>query len=264
MSDPGPRHIVQITDCHLARDVGPVIRGVDPDETLSGVLALVKAARPDYCLATGDLSDDGSAESYERLADRLHALDLPVACLPGNHDDGELMARVLSGGNVGTPEAIELGEWQIVLLDSTIPGRCPGRLSEERLSRLAAHLRNPSARYHLIVLHHPALPSGCAWMDDDMLLENPQDLFNAVRGVSSVRGIIWGHIHQDFFERVDGVPCWGSPATSAQFLPNSGAFQADERKPGFRHLWLHPDGRITSRVERTRDLIPDSDAGVDA
>jgi len=253
MSEPDPLHIVQITDCHLARIEGPVVRGIDSDKTLTGVLELVKASQPDYCLATGDLSDDGSIESYERLARHLNSLDLSVACLPGNHDDAELMRRMLPGGNIGMPETLDLGNWRIVLLDSTIPGCCPGHLSEERLSGLRAHLQDGAARHHLIVLHHPALPSGCAWMDDDMLLDNPEGLFAVIGGAPTVRGVIWGHIHQDFYEEVESVPCWGAPSTSVQFLPDSGVFKADERMPGFRHLWLHADGHIVSHVERTRE-----------
>ncbi|MBI1194543.1 MAG: phosphodiesterase [Gammaproteobacteria bacterium] len=250
----GALHIVQISDCHLAQNVGPVIRGVDPDETLAGVLELVRVSRPDYCLATGDLSDEGSTESYERLLDYLHVLEVPIACLPGNHDDAEVMRRMLPGANIGMPEVLDLGAWRIVLLDSTIPGCCPGHLSEERLAGLAAHLRDRPEAHHLIALHHPALPSGCAWMDDDMLLDNPEDLFATIRDVATVRGVIWGHIHQDFFERVEGIPCWGAPATSVQFLPNSRDFRADERMPGLRHLWLNQDGSIESRIERVGDV----------
>lgn len=249
----GALHIVQISDCHLAHEVGPVIRGVDPDVTLADVLDLVRAAQPDYCLATGDLSDEGSAASYERLARYLRALDLPVACLAGNHDDAAVMRRTLPGDNIGMPDVLDLGGWRVVMLDSTIPGRCPGHLSADRLAALAAHLSDRPDAHHLIALHHPALPSGCAWMDDDMSLDNPEDLFAVIRDAATVRGVIWGHIHQDFFESVDGIPCWGAPATSVQFLPNSRDFRADERMPGLRHLWLYPDGSIDSRVERVGD-----------
>jgi len=178
-------HLIQITDCHLAETIGPVIRGVDPDATLALVTEIIKTYRPDYCLATGDLSDDGSVESYERLADHLRTLDLPVACLPGNHDDPGVMLRVLPGGNIGMPEAIELRDWQIILLDSTVPGRCSGHLSDVSLSGLSARLHIDLERHRLIALHHPVLPNGCAWLDSEMTLDNPDALHDVIRRFAS-------------------------------------------------------------------------------
>ena len=55
--------IAQITDCHFSAEPGTPYRGQRPVENLQWVLDHVMGQEPDLLLATGDLSEDGSAES---------------------------------------------------------------------------------------------------------------------------------------------------------------------------------------------------------
>ena len=67
--------------------------------------------------------------------------DVPVWCLPGNHDAPALMRATFAGSRGVSVGGVELaGRWCIVLLDSHHPGEHGGRLAPAELDRLRATL----------------------------------------------------------------------------------------------------------------------------
>ena len=61
--------IVQVTDCHLFSAEGGALLGMNTQQSLDRVLDLVRVeSKPmDLILATGDLAQDGTVESYNML-----------------------------------------------------------------------------------------------------------------------------------------------------------------------------------------------------
>jgi Icc protein len=243
--------ILQLTDTHLYADPDGRLLGQNTRRTLDLVLdlALRNLGRVDSVLLTGDLVHDESPEGYGYLKGRLAALSAPCYCLPGNHDQTQVMSKALDGHTMQVDSEIRLGSWSLVLLDSTIPGEDGGHLGDIELARLEHTLAQRPDDPTLICLHHQPVPVGSAWIDT-MALDNPDAFFDIVDRHSQVRGILWGHVHQEFTSRRKGVLLMGSPSTCVQFLPGSQDFAIDVRTPGFRWLDLHPDGRITTGVER--------------
>ena len=86
-----------------------------------------------------------------------------------------------------------------------------------------------------------------------------QHFFRIVDQYPQVRGIFWGHIHQQFEVDRKGVKLRSVPSTCIQFLPRSDDFALDTIAPGYRMIDLHDDGRIHTEVRRVE--IPD--IGVD-
>jgi len=72
------------------------------------------------------LSDDGSAASYQRLRNALAPLGIPTYCVPGNHDVLSEMTANLHGGLIHVTGHVVQGSWQIVLLNSQVPGHGHG------------------------------------------------------------------------------------------------------------------------------------------
>lgn len=247
---PGALRVLQITDTHLYADPGRVLLGVNTLHSLRQVLTLVsqRPAAYDLVLATGDLVHDASAAGYARLTAELAALGAPVYCLPGNHDERTAMARHLSGQTVRSVRLVDAGGWRILLLDSTVPGEDGGRLAATELQFLAEALAG-EARPTLVCLHHQPVPVGSAWIDT-MALENAGAFFDIIDAHPQVRGILWGHVHQDFDTRRGPVRLMAAPSTCVQFAPESEQFRVDDRPPGCRLLTLLPDGEIHTEVRR--------------
>jgi Icc protein len=242
--------VAQLTDTHLEERRGGTLLGMDTDASFAHVLELLRAgdARADVVLATGDLASHGSESAYLRLRDDLDGLGLPWFWLPGNHDAGEPMARVLGRGRPMV-RSICVGAWQIVMLDSTVDGEVGGCLGAEELALLDRLLAAEPGRHALICLHHQPVAIGCAWLDEQMVADSPE-LFAVLGRHAQARALVWGHVHQDFSAQRAGLQLLATPSTCIQFAPQSEGFRLDEQAPGMRWLDLHADGRLLTRVER--------------
>jgi len=242
--------VAQVTDTHLEERRGGTLLGMDTDASLAHVLGLLRAhdPAPDLVLATGDLANHGSAAAYARLREYFDVLDLPWFWLPGNHDAAPLMHGVIGRGRPMV-RSICAGAWQIVMLDSTVPGEVGGRLGGEELALLERLLAAEPARHALVCLHHQPVAIGCAWLDEQMVAD-ADALFAVLSRHRQARALVWGHVHQEFSAERDGLRLLGSPSSCIQFAPRSEGFRLDDLAPGLRWLELHPDGRVETRVER--------------
>ena len=248
--------IVQLTDTHLCQQPGGVLLGMDTDHSLRAVIDLVQAERSgiDLLLGTGDLSDKGTLEAYERLEDYCSQFTAPCFWLPGNHDDRDQM--VAAGRSPGrlSPE-IQVGNWQVLMLDSQVPGEVGGRLGDGELNRLQEALERARGQslFTLVCLHHQPVKIGCTWLDEQMVAD-ADAFWRILDRFEGVRAVLWGHVHQEFEQQRGEVILLASPSTCVQFAPGSVDFKADDQPPGYRWLDLHRDGRIDSGISRVLDV----------
>jgi len=202
----------------------------------------------DLALVTGDLVHDETRAGYERLKRHFESFDIPVFCLPGNHDLPELMTEILSDSNVQTGRSSIRNAWQIILLDSTLKGKVGGHLNRQELNELERCLSEYPDRHALICLHHSPFLTGSYWLDNGLLLDNSEDLFAVLDRHEQVRCVLWGHIHQELNMVRNKVDYIATPSTMIQFKPNSHDFTVDDKPPAFRWLDLYPDGHLETGV----------------
>ena len=239
---------MQLTDTHISAGEDDTLAGVDTTGTLQDVIAAVKRHEDlDLALVTGDLAETPTGDTYNKLAELLRQVRMPVHCLPGNHDDPELMQRLLNTGNVSTAGNLTCGNWSIILLDTHSPGEQGGYLCATELATLDAALQNSRDRHVLVCLHHQPVDIHSPWMDR-MALKNSDALFRVLDRHGNIRGIVWGHIHQDFTATRNGVLLFGSPSTCIQFRPQAEVATIDDKPPAYRRFTLAEDGGIQTRV----------------
>ncbi|MFN2301098.1 MAG: phosphodiesterase [Gammaproteobacteria bacterium] len=248
MNDPGALRIVQLTDTHLRAERGELVRGQDPDATLNAVLTAIAAeGLPDLFLLTGDLVEDPVADAYRRVRELVGNTGVPAWCLPGNHDDLDLMRTELNRDGLATPRARRVNGWLLVLLDSTIPGDAGGELGSSELAGLADTLSSYPDEPALVALHHPPVALGSRWIDA-LGLADAESFFEVIEDNPQVRAVIWGHAHQAWDGNWEDTLLLGTPSTGTQFLPGADEYAHDTRPPGWRTLELHQDGRIDTEV----------------
>jgi Icc protein len=248
---PKPTLLVQLSDLH----VGANEDGFDPLPHLEAVIGAVRGLpnRPDAVLVSGDLTDDGSADSYRVARELLARLETPLHVLPGNHDDrGRLRAAFGLPGADDEPVryAVDVGELRLVVFDSNVPGQDPGRYEPEQLRWLDAELAAEPERPTLLALHHPPLATGIReW--DEINLEPGQHplLAEVVARHPQLRVIVGGHLHRVAASALAGVPVLAVPSTYLQARPD---FETEGVKlmphPGFA-LHVLRDGELASQVQ---------------
>ncbi len=248
--------LVQLTDAHLCEAHGGTLLGMDTDQSLQLVIDLVKEERGqfDALLCTGDLSDHGSAAAYTRMIDYSRQLTDSSFWLPGNHDDRNAMSSALAGSSSMSSE-VRIANWQILLLDSQVPGQVGGELGAQQLTLLEESLQRAAEGElnTLICLHHHPVEIGCAWLDEQIVADAGA-FFDIVDSFDVVRGILWGHIHQEIDVQRAGARLMSSPSTCVQFAPGSELFKADNLAPGYRWLDLYADGSIDSGISRVEGV----------
>jgi Icc protein len=239
--------IAQVSDCHLPATPGQTYRGIDPRKNLATLLKKVKSFRPDLLLLTGDLSEDGSRAAYHDLKKYLSPLGVPLLALPGNHDEAGRLNEYFPGSPAGTISVSEHGAWRIVRLNTCVPGRPEGRLSENALEELEVLLNSDENHPCIIALHHQPVEIGSPWIDKYPLLD-PQKLLRIIDAQASVKAVLWGHIHQAFAAERNGVAMLGGPSSAINAAPGAQKFTADGKGPAFRWLKLGSDMTFTSGI----------------
>jgi len=254
VQDRAPK-IIQITDSHIFKEANGCLLGLNTRNSLKAVIYDIKSKdiKADLILATGDISQDQSPEAYQYFSDAMDLLEIPVCWIPGNHDDVHQMAESLTGEFFTPAKKINLGEWQIILLDSALSGQVYGRLGREQRTFLEKAIQSANAPFLLPVIHHHPVDVQSQWLDP-LGLEDADEFLEILDKCSSVRGLLWGHIHQLYDQYRGKIRMLASPSSSVQFKPLSKEFAADTESPGYRILELNSDGKIETQVNRIEHI----------
>ena len=201
-----PLSILQITDLHILPDLDETFLGINTEHYFHAILELAFAEHHyfDLILVTGDLAQEPCPASYQRILQGLEATNTPCICLPGNHDDYELMQQIFNTSRVSCRKQIFMENWQLICLNSQIPGAPGGRLSKQELLFLEDCLISKPNHHALIAVHHHCLETKSAWMDT-MMIENSQKLLAIIKQYPQAKAITTGHIHQVMDITIEGV-----------------------------------------------------------
>jgi 3',5'-cyclic AMP phosphodiesterase CpdA len=240
MQPPAPDtlRVLHLSDTHLTGD-GSLHQGtVDTTAALDALLGRLDTVEGvGLVVVSGDLSEDGTTESYAVFLDRVGGWatrhGAALVTVPGNHDQREGFRQVLANGHVlgegGRPlmhtleyhpptvpvwgQSLVAGR-RVVTVDTSVPGAGYGSVSEETLDRLRAALAEDTGAQHgtVVVLHHPPLPAPTA-LHEALRLQDPAALGDVLRG-TDVRVVLAGHYHHHFAGSIGGVPVLVAPGVA--------------------------------------------------
>ncbi|HZZ94209.1 MAG TPA: phosphodiesterase [Usitatibacter sp.] len=248
--------LAQVTDMHIKAGGKLSYKVVDTEASLARcvrhILELPQV--PDAVLFTGDLTDFGAAEEYGNLARLIAPLTMPVYLMAGNHDDPEAMRasfprHAYLRQRMGKLDyMIDEFPVRIVALDSTIPRKSPGMLTDAQLAWLDETLASAPSKPTIVALHHPPFWTGIGHMDIQPLT-NPDALAKVIRKHPQVERVIAGHLHRPIVARFAGTVASTSPSPSHQValdLADDAASRFVMEPPAFQlHLWREGKGLIS-------------------
>ena len=253
--------ILQVSDTHIVPE-GQLVSGqLETADALKRLVDRIVGIRRqigpiDAVLVSGDLSDDGSAESYAHFKALMAPLDFPLLVIPGNHDVRASMRAAFAGslppdGPLNWCRRIV--DVTIIGLDTLVEGHGHGALSEETLTFLRDALMRSKGLPVLLALHHPPFASGIAFMDK-IGLTNSAAFRDAIADHEGHLRIICGHIHSMMVTDVAGHIAMSAPSPCSTFAFDRRAdapagFMAMEDgcllhrwNAGFQTIRIGPDG----------------------
>lgn len=224
--------ILHLSDTHFSGDGGRHYGVVDTVEHLRRALAHVGHLLFDLVVVSGDVSEDGSEESYRAILEQLtpwaQARGARVVFAMGNHDRRDSFRAVLGGGQPDAeehePDGVDLDRpvvsaatqdgWRVIVLDSSIPGVGYGALDDEQKRFLREALSTPAEHGTVVVVHHPPVRAQTDLLQALALDDGDgADLIDIVEG-TDVRVLLTGHYHLPITEFVRGVPVTVAPGVT--------------------------------------------------
>lgn len=224
--------ILHISDTHVRRETGPDVYGVDARGSLRLMLRdCAEISDLGALILTGDVADDGSREAYAdvraMVGDFARERMIPAFISTGNHDERHAFTQVLGSGHrdatgadrplaqlesaAGERAAVSIVDgFRIVTLDSLVPGKAYGLISDVQLEWLRDVLAGPAPNGTILAFHHPPLALPGVELQQTLGLANGPALADAVRG-ADVRLVLCGHFHLQLFGLLDNIPVWATP-----------------------------------------------------
>lgn len=241
--------VLHLTDPHLFAARDGSLRGTVTYDSLSSVLAHYRDSdwQADIAVVTGDLIQDDSAAAYENFRALLGELDMPVYCVPGNHDIRALMQTALQTPPFHYCDSVEQGGWLLVGIDSCVSEHAGGSVSAAELERLDQLIAASAANNVMVCLHHPPVPMGSKWLDS-VGLDNGEETLQRMAVSGKVKLAIFGHVHQNYEADHAGIRIIATPSTCSQFAAGSEKFAIDDSPPAYRRLQLHQDGTHSNEL----------------
>ncbi|TXD96194.1 3',5'-cyclic-nucleotide phosphodiesterase [Psychrobacter frigidicola] len=263
-------NVLQISDLHLSAlpDFSNNELGLDlsaKHTCLQGFEACLQQAlseniRCDLILITGDLVHEIQPATYDYIFKVLSATQIPFACIAGNHDVTDELGQELpffqrelvaqsADCRLLSRHVIDTEHWQLLLLDSAVPGQVGGEVTNTDIEWLCTQLSTCN-KPALVALHHHVIPMNSDWIDKHIAV-NADTFWQRMQAFAHLRVIISGHTHQEQVRHYYGVTVYTTPSTCYQFQPNEDDFAYDEcARPGYRWLQLANNGQVASWVKR--------------
>ncbi|MDN5201207.1 NAD-dependent epimerase/dehydratase family protein [Fulvivirgaceae bacterium BMA10] len=237
-------NLIHITDTHIFGNKNGLLYGVNTFDKLKGIIQHLKKSikKIDGLIITGDLSEDGSIDSYISLKEEIDKLSIPSFWLPGNHDNFENIPKEIASEHVHG--SIKFSNWDLIFLDTTVKNEDFGLLSEKEFERLKQFLRNKQESKILICMHHPPTNVQSEFIDSIGLM-NKEEFWELISKYSNIKGILIGHIHQAFNQEVGGIKILSPLSTCVQWKPLSKKFEYDVEDEGYQLIRLDSSGLIS-------------------
>lgn len=250
--------IAQITDMHVGLDIRVGSERIDTAARLERAVAHLNRLdpRPDFVIATGDLTADGRPSEYATLADLLGRLVMPFTLLPGNHDARASLCEAfpdMAWDGAGHEPAALFHEYDLeplwlFALDTLAPGEHHGELGQDQLDWLDGRLGARNGRPSLVAMHHPPVAVGIPAFDA-MNCTDGAALGAVLERHRGVEAVICGHVHRPVSLRWAGTVLHVTPSSSYQYglaMRENEALRPVDETPAVRLLaWLPETGLVS-------------------
>lgn len=237
--------ILHLSDLHICSTPETILFGVNPYKNLLLALEIIRTVPDiDLCVVSGDISDDGSRESYLIADDLLAHLNCPVYIINGNHDNYSNLINRRYRKMCYVP--LLLGDGVSLLFLNSVcvmedgSNRSSGIIAPKEMTRLREFLEMSGDK--IVIMHHPVIKTG-GWMDRRMLMDSEEFLKLTT---NSVKAVLSGHNHFAHSVRIGDCLFSTAPSVSTTFSLDTAPFE-EVYSPAFSIVDIS-SGEVSSQI----------------
>ena len=252
-------YFVHISDSHIGPSADYARHGHRALPCLEKVIDIIQSLpqKPDFVVHTGDVVTDPHPASYELAAETMARLDVPVYYVTGNHDRARDLHHYFPMGPkrdaYDDPDLLaytfDVKGHRFMVVDARAEDEIDphGWLTQKQLDFVRREVRQPGPPL-TIFMHYPIVPINSTWIDAYMMVINGAALHQILAPARArIRGVFYGHIHQNVQIFRDGIMYTGVASLFSQFSgwPNADVIGFDpEHPPGYNFVHLLPEQTI--------------------
>jgi predicted MPP superfamily phosphohydrolase len=188
---------IHITDTHLTAN-GNI-------EPLKKLVADINAMDPPpaFVIDTGDVTEAGRPEEYQRFLEGTTGLKVPFYCAPGNHDSrwAPLGKETFTNAFKKLYRSFDYGGCHFVILDSTVLLEHWGHFDASQLEWLEKDLKKLKKGTPVFLFFHH-------WVGRERNMVDNQERLLRIIAPYNVAGMFVGHGHSDIQWKVNGIDCF--------------------------------------------------------
>ena len=166
---------------------------------------------PDYIFLLGDISQDGTIESYQRAKSFLNNFKCLKYAIMGNHDSHNI-SHMLSE-NIIMSQFLDIDNHRFIFISSYKGvGYNEGLVHQHELNKISSFF--DVTKHNYLVMHHHFIETG--GMIDKYILDNHQEFCNHVQQFD-FKAVFHGHVHNGYKKQLNTIDVYATPSTCIQF-----------------------------------------------
>lgn len=205
------KKLLLISDTHFSKNNELLFGYIDVEKNIASLLKNMQQEKPDYIFVLGDISQDGTVESYLQMKEFLLQFPCDKYVIMGNHDTFNI-SNLLSNG-IFMKDHLDIDNHRFIFISSYKGGGADdGFVQKSELSKASELFDNKKSNY-LLVHHHFIKTDGII---DTYILENYLEFCNTISKLP-FKAIFHGHVHNNYNTILSGINIHAAPSTCIQF-----------------------------------------------
>jgi Icc protein len=205
------KKILIISDTHFSKENTLLFNKIDVEKNINLLTQDIFKENPDYIFVLGDISQDGTTESYLKAKNYLNQFSCPKYIIMGNHDSSNI-SQMLSD-SIKMHDVLSIDNHNFIFLSSYKGyGYDEGFLYENEFQKIKNNIS--SYKFNYLVIHHHFIETNA--IIDGAILENKNEFCEFIKDFK-VNAIFHGHVHNGYIKELGKTKIYATPSTCTQF-----------------------------------------------
>jgi Icc protein len=209
------KKILIISDTHFSKDNTLLFGKYDVEKSFNRLASKIKQEQPDAIILSGDISQDGSVESYLKMQEYLTELPGHKYYIMGNHDSANI--SYLNNSTISSPDYVDIDKHRFIFISSYKGiGYDDGLIDDSELNKIKQYALPSGTNY--IVVHHHFINADS--IIDSYILENKEQFCKLLES-HPIAAVFHGHVHNSYVKKLSDIYVYANPSTCVQFAVSS-------------------------------------------